>query len=111
MAQFSNKKDIIGKLQNQIETKDATALHAIVFIADFQEKNETKNSYYRNGVGFNKFDAKVGCNLADQYKRYGRLSTKQILLVKKLMRKYAKQIVDLKLATGEIKKDGQLYIW
>lgn len=111
MAQFTNKKDIIGKLQNQIEAKDATAVHALLFIADFQGKDEMDEAYYRNGVGFNKLDAKIGCNLAEQYKRYGRLSMKQLLLVKKLMRKYAKQIVDIKLATGEIKKDGNLYIW
>lgn len=40
MAQFTSKKEIVSRLQNQIETKDSTAIHALLFIYDKQEEEE-----------------------------------------------------------------------
>ena len=113
MAQFTSKKEIVSRLQKQIETKDATAIHALLFIYDKQEADEQNNerTLYHNGVGFNGTDAEFGSSLARQYRERGFLSPKQMGFVRKLIRKYAGQIVEIKLAEGEIRKEGKVYIW
>ena len=113
MAQFTSKKEIVSRLQKQIEEKDATAIHALLFIYDKQEEEEREyeHTHYANGVGFNKADAEFGSSLARQYRERGFLSPKQMGFVRKLIRKYAGQIVEIKLAEGEIRKEGKVYIW
>ena len=113
MAQFTSKKEIVSRLQKQIEEKDATAIHALLFIYDKQEteEQEYEHTHYANGVGFNKADAEFGSSLARQYRERGFLSPKQMGFVRKLIRKYAGQIVEIKLAEGEIRKEGKVYIW
>lgn len=113
MAQFTSKKEIVSRLQKQIETKNATAIHALLFIYDKQEEEEREyeHTHYANGVGFNKADAEFGSSLARQYRERGFLSPKQMGFVRKLIRKYAGQIVEIKLAEGEIRKEGKVYIW
>ena len=113
MARFTSKKEIVSRLQKQIEEKDATAIHALLFIYDKQEEEEQNNerTLYHNGVGFNGTDAEFGSSLARQYRERGFLSPKQMGFVRKLIRKYAGQIVEIKLAEGEIRKEGKVYIW
>lgn len=113
MVQFTSKKEIVSRLQKQIEEKDATAIHALLFIYDKQEEEEREyeHTHYANGVGFNKSDAEFGSSLARQYRNRGFLSPKQMGFVRKLIRKYAGQIVEIKLAEGEIRKEGKVYIW
>ena len=113
MARFTSKKEIVSRLQKQIEERDATAIHALLFIYDKQEADEQNNerTLYHNGVGFNGTDAEFGSSLARQYRNRGFLSPKQMGFVRKLIRKYAGQIVEIKLAEGEIRKEGKVYIW
>ena len=113
MATFTSKKAIVTRLQDQILEKDSTALHALLFIYDRQNEDEkdSEHTRYQNGVGFNSIDAEFGSSLARQYRERGFLSERQMSHVKKLMRKYAGQIVDIKLSDGEIRKEGRTYIW
>lgn len=105
-VKFSSKKEIIGKLRNQIEMKDSTAIHALTFIYSKQVEDEKRHESvkYRNGVGFKPQDAKKGSGLAKWYLDKGFLTVKQIARVKKMVAKYAGQIVELKINDGEIKQ-------
>jgi hypothetical protein len=111
---FSSKKEIIDRLRNQIEVKDSTAIHALTFIYNKQVADEQHQEIvkYHNGVGFKPQDAKKGSGLAKWYLDKGFLTEKQIACVKKMVTKYAGQIVELKINDGEIKqiKRGE-WIW
>jgi hypothetical protein len=111
---FSSKKEIIDRLRNQIEVKDSTAIHALTFIYDKQVEDEKRyeDAKYRNGVGFKPQDAKKCSGLAKWYLDKGFLTAKQIACVKKMVAKYASQIVDIKINDGEVKqiKRGE-WIW
>ena len=113
-VKFSSKKEIVERLRKQIEIKDATAIHALTFIYDKQVADEQRQETvkYRNNVGFRPQDAKKGSGLAKWYLDKGFLTVKQIDCVKKLVSKYAGQIVELKISDGEIKqiKRGE-WIW
>lgn len=111
---FSSKQEIIDRLRSQIEAKDATAIHALMFIYDKQNEDEKhyEDVKHRNGVGFKPQDAKRGSAFAKWYLSKGFLTNKQIACVKKMTVKYAGQIVDLKIIDGEIRqiKRGE-WIW
>lgn len=113
-VKFSSKKEIVDKLRNRIELKDSTAIHALVFIYDKQVEDEklSEEVRYCNGVGFKPQDAKKGSGLAKWYLDKGFLTGKQMVCVKKMITKYAGQIVELKINEGEIKqiKRGE-WIW
>lgn len=111
---FTSKKAIIEKLRAQIEVKDSTAIHALMFIYDNQTIDEQAHSAvtYYNGVGFKPHDVKSGSSFAKWYKEKGFFTEKQITCVKRMIAKYAGQIVDCKIRAGEIKqvKRGE-WIW
>lgn len=115
MATFTSKKEIVTRLQKQIESKDSTAIHALLFIYGKQTEDEkaSEETLHNNGMGFKgKGEAKFYSRLAAQYLSQGFLSPKQIECVKKAMRKYAGQIVAFKLEEGEIKKIKRgSYVW
>lgn len=105
-VKFSSKKEIVDRLRNRIELKDSTAIHALVFIYDKQVEDEKSNGdvRYHNGVGFTLQDAKMGSSFAKWYLDKGFLTGKQMACVKKMITKYAGQIVELKINEGEIRK-------
>lgn len=111
---FNSKQEIIDRLRKQIEMKDATAIHALTFIYDKQVEDEKRHESTRhnNGVGFTQQDAKKGSGFAKWYLDKGFFTGKQIYSVKKMVTKYARQIVELKISEGEIKqiKRGE-WIW
>lgn len=113
-VKFSSKKEIVDRLRNRIELKDSTAIHALMFIYDKQAEDEKFSEEVRhcNGVGFKQQDAKKGSGLAKWYLDKGFLTGKQMVCVKKMVTKYAGQIVDLKINEGEIKqiKRGE-WVW
>lgn len=110
---FTNKKAIVEKLQSQIEMKDSTAINTLMLIYNHQTQDEQQQETvkYHNKIGFKPQDAKFGTSLAIFYQKHGKLSAKQIEWVKKIVKKYARQVVDTKLCTGEIRKIGNEYIW
>ncbi len=113
-VKFSSKKEIVDKLRNRIELKDSTAIHALVFVYNKQVEDEklSEEVRHRNGVGFKPQDAKKGSGLAKWYLGKGFLTMKQMACVKKMITKYAGQIVEIKINEGEIKqiKRGE-WIW
>lgn len=113
MATFTSKREIVEKLQKQIEVNDRTAIHTLMFIygrqvIDEQIHNTVK---YHNGMGFKPQDARFGSSLAKWYEDHGRLSEKQIASVKRIVKKYAGQVVEAKISEGKIQKLGREWIW
>ena len=113
MATFANKKEIVDRLKAQIEVKDSTAIHALMFVYDNQLEDEKvcEDVKHNNGVGFKTSDAKSGSTFAKWYKEKGFFTQKQITVVKRIVKKYAGQIVNCKIDSGEIYKEGKTWIW
>ena len=105
-VKFKSKQEIVDRLKKQIEVKDSTAIHALTFIYDRQAEDERRHEVvrYNNGVGFKPQDAKKGSGFAKCYLDKGFLTEKQVASIKKLVVKYAGQIVEAKICAGEIQK-------
>lgn len=113
MATFSSKKEIVARLKKQIAEKDSTAIHTLMFIYDHQVDDEKQHEdvKYHNGVGFKPQDAKKGSSFAKWYSEKGFFTKKQVDVVKRMVEKYAHQVVDLKINSGEIVKEENVWIW
>ena len=112
--QFTSKKEIIEKLRKQIEEKDSTAIHTLMFIYDRQVEDEQRQESvkYRNGVGFKPQDAKLGSSFAKWYKDKKFFTAKQMSSVKRMIAKYAGQVVEAKICAGEIRQlERGSWIW
>lgn len=95
-------------IKEAIDRNDMNVCSAVVTIYRRQTRAEQASGQTGeyNGVGFNKFDAKILSSFAEQIirnKRQGRrylLSVNQIALARKRIKKYAKQLA--KIANGEL---------
>jgi len=103
-VQFKSKQEIVEKLRKQIAVKDSTAIHTLMFVYDRQVADEQRQETvkYRNGVGFKPQDAKMGSSFAKWYKDKGFFTAKQLTVVKRMVEKYAGQVVEAKICEGEI---------
>jgi hypothetical protein len=111
---FTSKHEIVERLRKQIEIKDSTAIHTLMFIFDRQIEDEQRHETvkYRNGIGFKPQDAKRGSSFAKWYKDKGFFTAKQMNYVKQFVSKYAGQVVEAKICEGEIKQLGRGdWIW
>jgi len=111
---FTSKREIVERLRKQIEIRDSTAIHALMFIFDRQIEDEQRQEAvkYRNGIGFKPQDARMGCLLAKWYQDKGFFTAKQIAYVKHIVEKYAGQIIEAKICNGEIRQLGRgEWIW
>lgn len=113
-VKFSSKHEIVERLRKQIEMKDSTAIHTLMFIFDRQAEDEKNQEMvkYRNGIGFKPQDVKRGSSFAKWYNDKGFFTSKQLYSVKKIVTKYAGQVVDAKICSGEIRQLGRgEWIW
>lgn len=110
---FSSKREIVEKLRKQIEMKDSTAVHTLMFVFDRQVEDEQHQETvkYHNGVGFKPQDAKFGSSLAKWYQEKKFFTAKQMAHVKRLVVKYAGQVVEAKISEGEISKTSEGWVW
>ena len=91
----------VTKVQTRdfVKTKLATdpiwAQQALLKIFEFQtlEEQNSKDTIYHNGVGFNGTDGRFLSSLALQFKKKGHLSDKQMEFVFKKIPKYWNQVV------------------
>ena len=110
---FGSKKEIVEKLRKQIAEKDSTAIHTLMFVFDKQVEDEQDHEVvkYHNGVGFKPQDAKMGSSFAKWYKEKGFFTAKQLNVVKRMVAKYAGQVVEAKIGDGAIVKEKDGWIW
>lgn len=98
MTKKWTKEEIVNKLK----TDDRWLVRGLLAIHERQTEEEqaTETTKEQNGVGFNGVDANILSDLVNQYKRTNFLSPRQIVLIRKLMVKYAGQLV--KISNKEI---------
>ena len=90
-----SKKDLIEQLRQRLAHNDRWALRALVRIYQNQTDDERSReaTIERNGIGFTGPDAEIMTSFARQYQRRGCLSAKQMIILRRRMPAYARQIV------------------
>jgi hypothetical protein len=84
----------VNQIKAQLQTDDRWLLRGLLAIYQRQTADEqvAQATIERNNVGFNGCDAQFLTDIAQKYQKYGRLSDKQIIAVRKCMLKYARQL-------------------
>lgn len=103
------KAELKEMLKKQIATNDNKAVHALMTVYSFQtdqEQNDGHTIEY-NKRGFSGVDSQILSSFAEQYKTKGYLSDKQMVLVKRLMPRYANQLLELSFGKGNFEKVGK----
>ena len=90
-----SKKDLIEQLRQRLAQNDRWALRALLRIYQNQTDDERSReaTIERNGIGFTGPDAEILTSFASQYQRRGRLSDKQMTILRRRIPAYARQIV------------------
>ena len=80
-----------------LEVNDNQLAKALVALYNRQteDEQETKETRERNGVGFNGVDGQFLSSIAEGFKKYGRLTDRQVVAVRKSLKKYCGQLVDI----------------
>lgn len=94
IAYTRHELELIEFLRRKIGSDDRWALRAMNRVYDSQtdDEKEAQSTSHINGIGFNGLDANIMSSMRESYEKYGRLTPKQMAVVKKIMIKYAKQI-------------------
>ena len=110
---YTTKDSLIKALKEQLATRDNQAIKGLLTIYSYQTSEEQCEGHTKefNGVGFSGFDSDILSSFAEQYKTKGWLSPKQIICVKKNMPKYARQLINLLIASGKIVKENGEYVF
>ena len=90
-----SKKDMIEQLRHRLASNDRWALRALIRIYQNQTADEQcrETTIERNGIGFTGPDAEILTSFARQYQRRGGLSERQMILLRRRIPAYARQIV------------------
>jgi hypothetical protein len=90
-----SKKDMIEQLRHRLASNDRWALRALLRIYQNQTADEQcrEATIERNGIGFTGPDAEILTSFARQYQRRGCLSPKQMVILRRRIPAYARQIV------------------
>ena len=90
------------KIQSLLERNDEAVYRAMLRI--YARQTETEQAYQAttdwNAVGFTGVDGEIMSSFTEAYKKYGRLTEKQMKIARKKMKKYWKQLLD------EMRKDN-----
>ncbi len=90
-----SKKDMIEQLRRRLASNDRWALRALMRIYQNQTADEQcrEATIERNGIGFTGPDAEILTSFARQYQRRGSLSERQMIILRRRIPAYARQIV------------------
>lgn len=82
-------------VRDRLATDDVWVIRALISIYECQtaDEQESKTTSHMNGCGFTGLDAQFGSSLAEQAIKRGTLSEKQMVYARKMMKKYAGQLV------------------
>lgn len=80
-----------------LSTNDEQLAKALVALYDRQTEEEqaSNQTTSANGIGFNGVDAPFLSSCAEGVKKYGRLTPKQVASVRRTIKKYVGQLVDI----------------
>ena len=84
-------------LQELLRTNDEAVYKAMMKIYDRQtrDEQEAKQTEDWNSVGFTGVDAEIMSSFTESYKKWGKLTPKQMVIARKKMVKYWKQLLDI----------------
>lgn len=110
---YISKKSLVDALKIQIATNDRQTVKALMRVYESQtpSEKELKATYIHNKVGFCTRDAGILSSFAEQLKAGHTLSEKQMSLARRLMPKYAGQLIGQSIKSGKIRKDSGKYVW
>jgi len=96
MQNRPTKKMVKEYVRKRLANEDKMAIKALLMVFNHQTSDEqsTDRTRYQNNVGFTAFDAEFLTKLAKQYQEKNWLSVKQLAILKKIMPKYWKQVID-----------------
>jgi hypothetical protein len=94
---FAAQAEAVEMIRHNLREDDRWLVRGLIAIYNCQTAGEqtTQTTKYRNGIGFGAVDSTILTSFAQQAKRTGHLSQKQIDLTRKKMVKYAKQLYAL----------------
>lgn len=113
-TKYYTKAEMVQGLKGLIARNNEHAVKALLTIYRNQtyEEQYVQETIEDNGIGFNGTDAEFCSSLAEQYLKYNRLSDRQYSSLRKVMQKYAGQLVEQSIGTGKIKcKCRGKYYW
>lgn len=89
------KKELIQQWKAKISTCDTWAFRAALRLVELQtqEERNIRGTVESNGVGLNAFDAEFVTDVINQHMSGKRLSRSQLLSLRRIMPKYAAQLV------------------
>lgn len=113
-TRYYTKAELVQGLKSQIARNNNQAVKALLTIYRNQtyEEQTVQETIEDNGIGFNGTDAEFCSSLAENYLRFHRLSDKQYNSLRKVMQKYAGQLIAQSIDLGKIKcKCRGKYYW
>lgn len=113
-TRYYTKAELVQRLKSQIARNNNQAVKALLTIYRNQtyEEQTVQETIEDNGIGFNGTDAEFCSSLAENYLRFHRLSDKQYNSLRKVMQKYAGQLITQSIDLGKIKcKCRGKYYW
>lgn len=89
------KQQLLENMRQRLASDDRWALRALVRIDQNQTTDEqaSERTIERNGIGFSGPDSEILSSFARQYLQRRRLSDRQMLILRRKMSSYAKQII------------------
>lgn len=92
---LTTNKARVTFVKQQLATNDAWVLRGLAAIYKYQTEDEktSEETKHSNGVGFSGADANIMSSFAKQIARRGSLSEKQLVIARRKMQKYARQLV------------------
>ncbi len=84
-------------IQSLLDTNDVAVIRAMKQIYAKQTEDEQKyqDTHLYNSVGFTGVDANIMSSFTEYYEKYGKLSPKQMVIARKKMKKYWKQLLNV----------------
>jgi hypothetical protein len=92
-----HKNQLIKIVRGKLETNEKWAIRAMVKIYECNQTVEEQCSDQTvddNGIGFNGIDASILSSFAKQVQSGRNMSQKQMAIIMKKMKKYARQVID-----------------
>lgn len=92
-----DKTQLIQIVRGKLETNEKWAIRAMVKIYECNqtwEEQSCEQTVDDNGIGFNGLDANILSSFAKQVQAGRTMSQKQMSIIMKKMKKYARQVID-----------------
>ena len=112
---YATRDELTAYMQDALKNNtynycETAIMRLYKYQTEFEQNNQV--TYDRNGIGFNSFDAKILSSFAKQLLEGKHLTSKQLVIAKRRMIKYASQLINTYIQSKIIKQvDEDLYKW